>query len=94
MVTRSVSEGHAGLLGKANGHLSFWWTEGSPDEWSIVQLFHGYEDDPLEIVPVPITQFLIDFVSNKYPNMLGGNPRTEADRRFSTGIPGRNLGDD
>lgn len=81
-----------GLLpwgGDNNGHLYCWWTEGSPDEWKIVQLFHGYEDDPLEIVSGPITQFLIDFVSNKYPNMLGGNERSSTDCYFRVGIPGR-----
>ncbi|MCA9070123.1 MAG: SMI1/KNR4 family protein [Planctomycetaceae bacterium] len=77
-----------------NGHLYCWWTEGQPDDWSIVQLFHGYEEDPLEIVPGPITQFLIDFVSNKYPNMLGGNERSSEHHKFRVGILGRNHGDD
>ncbi len=42
-----------GLLpwgGDSNGHLYCWWTEGSPDDWGIVQLFHGYEEDEMEIV--------------------------------------------
>ena len=71
-----------------NGHLYCWWTDGLPDDWKIVQLFHGYEDDELEIVAGPITQFLVDFVSNKYPNMLGGIERTPSDRRFEVASPG------
>lgn len=57
-----------------NGHLYCWWTEGEPDEWGVVQLFHGYEDDPLEIVPGPVTSFFVRFMSNAYDNMLGGIP--------------------
>jgi hypothetical protein len=77
----------------SNGHLYCWYTDGSCDDWPIVQLFHGYEDDALEIVPGPITRFLVDFVNNTYPNMLGGIPHTPEQRFFRVGIPGRDLGD-
>jgi len=69
----------------ANGHLYCWWTKGKPDKWSIVQLFHGYEGDPLEIVPGPITSFLVKFMKNKYENMLGGQPFEAKDHHFSPG---------
>jgi hypothetical protein len=70
-----------------NGHRYCWWTEGEPDAWSIVQLFHGYEGDPMEIVPGPITSFLIRFMHNEYTNMLGGQPFDESDYHFKPGIP-------
>jgi len=70
----------------SNGHLYCWWTEGPADAWKIVQLFHGYEDE-IEPVPGPITSFLVRFIGNEYPNMLGGTPFVEADRTFAQGIP-------
>ncbi|MCC9604766.1 SMI1/KNR4 family protein [Blastopirellula sp. JC732] len=69
----------------SNGHLYCWWTEGEPDEWGIVQLFHGYEDDPLEIVPGPITSFFVRFMSNAYSNMLGGIEFEPDQLRFTRG---------
>jgi hypothetical protein len=65
----------------ANGHFYCWWTEGVPDNWPIVQLFHGYENE-IDVVPGPITSFLVKFMSNEYPNMLGGNEFTTKDHFF------------
>jgi hypothetical protein len=78
-----------GLLpwgGDSNGHLYCWWTEGAPDSWRLVQVFHGYEEE-IEPVLGPITSFLVRFISNEYPNMLGGNPFSAEDRYFEQGIP-------
>jgi hypothetical protein len=78
-----------GLLpwgGDSNGHLYCWWTDGPSDYWGTVQVFHGYEDE-IEVVPGPITDYLIRFIHNEYPNMLGGIPFTEEDHYFKQGIP-------
>jgi hypothetical protein len=65
----------------SNGHRYCWLASGPPDTWEVVQIFHGYEDE-IDPVPGPVTSFLVRFMSNEYPNMLGGNPFTEADRTF------------
>lgn len=70
----------------SNGHLYCWWTEGPPDLWPVVQVFHGYEEE-IEPVSGPISSFLIRFMRNEYPNMLGGNSFSEAHRYFKQGIP-------
>jgi hypothetical protein len=70
----------------SNGHLYCWWTEGPADSWPVVQVFHGYEEE-IEPVPGPITSFLVQFMSNAYTNMLGGNPFSDEDRYFQPGIP-------
>ena len=70
----------------SNGHLYCWWTDGPQDSWRVVQLFHGYENE-IESVPGPITSFLVQFMSNKYEDMLGGNPFVEEDRYFQVGLP-------
>jgi hypothetical protein len=54
-----------------NGHLYCWLTTGRPVSWPVVQIFHGYESE-IEPVPGPITSYLVKFVGNKYPKMLGG----------------------
>lgn len=66
-----------------HGHLYCWWTEGEPDEWGIVQLYHGHEDDPLAIVLEPFTSFLVRFMSNAYSHMLGGNAFKRESLRFT-----------
>lgn len=79
-----------GLLpwgGDSNGHLYCWWTDGASDDWGIVQLFHGYEDDAMEVVHQPITDFLVRFLRNEYTNMLGGQPFTEEDYHFEKDVP-------
>ncbi|TWT31583.1 SMI1/KNR4 family protein [Blastopirellula retiformator] len=68
-----------------NGHLYCWWTEGEPDDWGVVQLYHGYEYDPLEIVPGPITSFFARFMNNAYASMLGGIEFERGDLHFTRG---------
>jgi hypothetical protein len=58
-----------------------WLADGPPDAWDVVQIFHGY-DEEIDPVPGPVTSFLVRFIGNEYPNMLGGNRFTEADRTF------------
>jgi hypothetical protein len=52
----------------------------------VVQVFHGYEEE-IEPVPGPITRFLVRFIRNEYPNMLGGNAFSGEDRYFTPGLP-------
>jgi hypothetical protein len=78
-----------GLLpwgGDSDGHLYCWWTEGPSESWGLVQVFHGYEEE-IEVVPGPITSFLVRFIRNEYPNMLGGIPFSDKDHYFKQGIP-------
>ena len=70
----------------SNGHLYCWWTEGPPDAWGIVQLFHNYEGE-VEVVPGPITSFLVRFIRNEYTNMLGGTPFSDQHHFFRQGTP-------
>lgn len=73
-----------GLLpwgGDSNGHKYCWLADGPPDSWEVVQIFHGYEEE-IETVPGPVTGFLVRFMSNEYPKMLGGIPFTAGDRTF------------
>ena len=83
-VVRPLPPDSPGLLpwgGDSNGHRYCWLADGPPDTWEVVQIFHGY-DDEIDPVPGPVTSFLVRFMSNEYPNMLGGNRFTEADRTF------------
>ncbi|UUO08629.1 SMI1/KNR4 family protein [Blastopirellula sp. J2-11] len=68
-----------------NGHLYCWWTEGEPDQWGIVQLYHRCEDAPLKIFPGPLTSFFVRFMSNAYTNMLGGIEFEPDQLRFTRG---------
>jgi hypothetical protein len=52
----------------------------------LVQLFHGYEEE-VEMVPGPISSFLVRFIRNEYPKMLGGNPFSDEHHYFEQGIP-------
>jgi hypothetical protein len=70
----------------SNGHLYCYWTQGPSDSWSLVQVFHGYEQE-IEPVPGPITRFLVKFLRNEYPNMLGGNSFSHEHYHFEQGIP-------
>jgi hypothetical protein len=74
-----------GLLpwgGDSNGHMYCWLVDESEEGWEVVQLFHGYEGE-IDPVPGPVTSFLVRFMRNEYPNMLGGNRFTVQDRIFT-----------
>lgn len=68
--------------GDSNGNRYCWVASGPPDSWEVVQIFHGYERE-IETVPGPVTRFLVLFMSNVYPKMLGGNEFTAHDRTFT-----------
>ncbi len=70
----------------SNGNIFCWWTEGTPDEWSVVQVGHDDEEN-LQHAHVPITTFLVNFARNQYPTMLGGRVFQEENYRFERGRP-------
>jgi cell wall assembly regulator SMI1 len=59
----------------SHGHCYCWWTEGLPDEWGIVQIFHGDEENN-EVNQGPMTAFLMRFLKNELPQLLGNQPFT------------------
>lgn len=70
----------------SNGNGFFWLVEGEPDQWPVVQIAHEAEETPFRR-DVNITTFLVEFVQNRYPEMLGGVKFKKRHFRFTPGLP-------
>ena len=69
-----------------NGDDYLWLTEGEPDDWPVVVLFHGYASQP-QLFRTDITGFLAGYATDRFDELAQpDDPVTEAVRVF---IPGR-----
>ena len=69
----------------SNGNGFFWLTEGEPDQWPVVQVGHGEEENPHR-ADADITTFLVKYGQHKYPEMLGGIRFKKRQLRFTAGL--------
>jgi hypothetical protein len=70
----------------SNGHIYCWWTEGTANQWDTVFVAHDDEDRPQRF-RAPITEFLVNYARNKYPETLGGLAFEVSQIQFQRGRP-------